>query len=383
MQFPKRVYAQIDLDAICRNIQNVKQKVGANTKVMAVVKTDAYGHGAVPVARALANIGTDAFAVATAEEALELRAAGISEPILILGYVFKDDFSRLLKQDITLTVFQYETAKALSDCAKSLGICAKIHIKLDTGMGRIGFLPNEESLAEIEKIAALPALSIDGIFTHFACADETDKTSCNRQKQRFLDFVSALEARGIHIPCKHMCNSAGIIEFSDGFLDMVRSGIMTYGLYPSEEVQKASFSLSPALQLKSHVSFVKTVDKGFTVSYGSTYTTKQKTVIATIPVGYGDGYPRALSNVGRVLIHGRYAPIIGRVCMDQFMADVTEIPNVQAGDCVTLIGTDGQHQITVEEVAALAHSFNYELCCGLNKRVPRVYLQDGKPQDIT
>ena len=383
MQFPKRVYAQIDLDAICRNIQNVKQKVGANTKVMAVVKTDAYGHGAVPVARALANIGTDAFAVATAEEALELRAAGISEPILILGYVFKDDFSRLLKQDITLTVFQYETAKALSDCAKSPGICAKIHIKLDTGMGRIGFLPNAESLAEIEKIAALPALSIDGIFTHFACADETDKTSCNRQKQRFLDFVRAIEARGIHIPCKHMCNSAGIIEFSDGFLDMVRSGIMTYGLYPSEEVQKASFSLSPALQLKSHVSFVKTVDKGFTVSYGSTYTTKQKTVIATIPVGYGDGYPRALSNVGRVLIHGRFAPIIGRVCMDQFMADVTEIPNVQAGDCVTLIGTDGQHQITVEEVAALAHSFNYELCCGLNKRVPRVYLQDGKPQDIT
>lgn len=383
MQFPKRVYAQIDLDAICQNIQNVKQKVGADTKVMAVVKTDAYGHGAVPVARALASIGTDAFAVATAEEALELRAAGILEPILILGYVFREDFSRLLKQDITLTVFQYETAKAVSECAQVLGVCAKIHIKLDTGMGRIGFLPNAESFAEIEKIAALPALSIDGIFTHFACADETDKTSCNRQKQRFLDFVSALEARGVHIPCKHMCNSAGIIEFSDGFLDMVRSGIMTYGLYPSEEVQKENFKLAPALQLKSHVSFVKTVEKGFTVSYGSTYTTEQKTVIATVPVGYGDGYPRALSNVGRVLIHGQYAPIIGRVCMDQFMVDVTEIPNVQAGDCVTLIGTDGQHRIPVEEVAALAHSFNYELCCGLNKRVPRVYLQDGKPQDIT
>lgn len=383
MQFPKRVYAQIDLDAICQNIQNVKQKVGADTKVMAVVKTDAYGHGAVPVARALASIGTDAFAVATAEEALELRAAGILEPILILGYVFREDFSRLLKQDITLTVFQYETAKAVSECAQVLGVCAKIHIKLDTGMGRIGFLPNAESLAEIEKIAALPALSIDGIFTHFACADETDKTSCNRQKQRFLDFVSALEARGLHIPCKHMCNSAGIIEFSDDFLDMVRSGIMTYGLYPSEEVQKENFKLAPALQLKSHVSFVKTVEKGFTVSYGSTYTTEQKTVIATVPVGYGDGYPRALSNVGRVLIHGQYAPIIGRVCMDQFMVDVTEIPNVQAGNCVTLIGTDGQHRITVEEVAALAHSFNYELCCGFNKRVPRVYLQNGKPQDIT
>lgn len=383
MQLPKRVYAQIDLDAICRNIQNVKKKVGTDTKVMAVIKTDAYGHGAVPVARALADIGTDAFAVATAEEAVELRSAGISEPILILGYVFPEDFPQLLKKDITLTVFQYETAKTLSDCAQTLGICAKVHIKMDTGMGRIGFLPNRESLAQIEKIAALPALSLEGIFTHFACADAADKTSCNRQKQQFLDFLHALDARGIRIPCRHMCNSAGIIEFSDGFLDMVRSGIMTYGLYPSEEVQKASFPLSPALQLKSHVSFVKTVDKGFSVSYGSTYTTHRETVIATVPVGYGDGYPRALSNVGRVLVHGQFAPIIGRVCMDQFMADVTDIPNVRTGDCVTLIGTDGQNQIPVEEVADLAHSFNYELCCSINKRVPRVYLQNGKLQDIT
>lgn len=384
MQLPKRVYAQIDLDAICQNIQNVMQKVGADTKVMAVIKTDAYGHGAVPVARALSEIGTDAFAVATAEEALELRSAGIAEPILILGYVFPEDFPQLLTHGIMLTVFQYETAKQLSECAQALGVCAEIHIKIDTGMGRIGFLPNAESLAEIEKIAALPALSIAGIFTHFACADEADKASCNCQKAQFLSFLRDLEARGIQIPCRHMCNSASIIDFSDGFLDMVRSGIMTYGLYPSEEVQKSAFSLSPALQLKSHIAFVKTVRKGFTVSYGSTYTTKKdKTVIATVPVGYGDGYPRALSNIGRVLVHGQFAPIVGRVCMDQFMIDVTDIPNVQTGDCVTLIGTDGQNRITAEEVAAPAQSFNYELCCDINKRVPRVYLRGGRLQDIT
>lgn len=384
MQLPNRVYAQIDLDAICQNIQNVMQKVGTKTDVMAVIKADAYGHGAVPVAQALAQIGIHAFAVATAEEALELRAAGITVPILILGYVFPEDFSRLLESDITLTVFQYETAKALSACAEHLGKPAKMHIKIDTGMGRIGFLPCKESLIEIEKIAALPFISVDGIFTHFACADMADKTSCNRQKQDFLDFLQVLETHGIQIPCKHMCNSAGIIEFSDGFLNMVRSGIMTYGLYPSEEVQKASFALSPALQLKSHISFVKTVGKNFTVSYGSTYLTKKdKTVIATVPVGYGDGYPRALSNVGRVLIRGQFAPIIGRICMDQFMVDVTEIPHVQAGDCVTLIGTDGQNRISVEEVADLAHSFNYELCCNIHKRVPRVYVQNGSLQDIT
>lgn len=378
MSLPQRAYVQINLDAICRNVKNTMQKVGADTKVMAVIKTDAYGHGAVPVARALARIGTHAFAVATTEEALELRAAGIAEPILILGCVFSDDFPQLLQNNVTLTVFQYETAKALSEYAQSLGVCAKIHIKIDSGMGRIGFLPNENSLSEIEKITALPAITVDGIFTHFACADEADKTSCNQQKQLFLDFLLALEARGVKIPCRHMCNSAGILEFSDGFLDMVRIGIMTYGLYPSEEVQKGNLPLSPALQLKSHVSFVKTVGAGFTVSYGATYTTtKAETVIATVPVGYGDGYPRALSNIGRVLIHGQFAPIIGRVCMDQFMVDVTDISNVQAGDCVTLIGTDGQNQISVEEVADLAHSFNYELCCNINKRVPRVYFQHG------
>lgn len=383
MQLPNRVYAEINLDAICQNVQNAMDKVGKDTKMMAIIKTDAYGHGAVPVAKALNEIGTYAFGVATVEEAVQLRRAGIENPILILGYVFPADYELLIANDIMHAVFQYETAKALSEKAVSLSKTVKIHIKLDTGMGRIGMQTTEESLAEIEKIAALPNLQIDGIFTHFACADEADKTSCNRQKEKYLDFVQKLDARGVNIPIKHMCNSAGIIEFSENFLNMTRSGIMTYGLYPSEEVNKANLKLHPALQLKSHVAFVKTVGKGFTVSYGSTYVTdKEKTVIATVPVGYGDGYPRALSNKGKVLIHGQYAPIVGRVCMDQFMVDVTDIPNVKQGDTVTLVGTDGDKRISVEEVADNAYSFNYEFCCGINKRVPRVYIRNGEVQEI-
>ncbi len=383
MQLPARVYAEINLDAICKNIQNAMEKVGKDTKLMAIIKTDAYGHGAVPVARALAQIGTYAFGVATVEEAVQLRQAGLQNPILILGYVFPADYERLIENDIMHAVFQYETAKVLSEKAVALGKTVKIHIKLDTGMGRIGMQPTEESLLEIEKIAALKNLEVNGIFTHFACADEADKTSCNRQKEKYLDFVQKLDARGVQIPIKHMCNSAGIIEFDGNFLNMVRSGIMTYGLYPSEEVNKANFQLHPALQLKSHVAYVKTVGKGFTVSYGSTYVTdKDATVIATVPVGYGDGYPRALSNKGKVLIHGQTAPIVGRVCMDQFMVDVTDIPNVKQGDTVTLVGTDGGCCISVEDVADNAFSFNYEFCCGINKRVPRVYIRNGEVQEI-
>ncbi len=382
MQLPARVYAEINLDAICQNIQNAMDKVGPDTKIMAIIKTDAYGHGAIPVAKALAEIGTYAFGVATVKEAVQLRKAGIQNPILILGYVFPEDYPLLIEHDIMHAVFQYETAKALSEAAQYLGKTVKIHIKLDTGMGRIGMQPTEESLREIREIAALPNLEINGIFTHFACADEADKTSCNRQKQKYLQFVKVLDECGVNIPVKHMCNSAGIIEFEDNFLNMARSGIMTYGLYPSEEVNKANLALTPAMQIKSHVAFVKTVGAGFTVSYGSTYTTSKETVIATVPVGYGDGYPRALSNKGHVLIHGQYAKILGRVCMDQFMVDVTEIPNVRQGDEVTLVGTDGNKRISVEEVAEQAYSFNYEFCCGINKRVPRVYIHHGEVSQI-
>lgn len=375
---PQRIYAEINLDAICQNIKNAMQKVGKDTKIMAIIKTDAYGHGAVPVAKALNEIGCYAFGVATAKEAVVLRKNEIKNPILILGYVFPDDYNDLINYDIMHAVFQYETAKELSDKAKELNKTAKIHIKLDTGMGRIGMQPVKESLEEIIKISKLPNLEINGIFTHFACADQEDKTSCNNQKQKYIDFIKALDKAGIDIPIKHMCNSAGIIEFDSDFMNMVRSGIITYGLYPSNEVDKSRLELHPALQLKSHIAFLKEVDKDFTVSYGSTFTSKGKMRIATIPVGYGDGYPRSLSNKGRVLINGKFANIIGRVCMDQLMVDVTDIPQAEQGGEVTLVGRDGDNFISVEDVADNAYSFNYEFCCGINRRVPRVYIKNGE-----
>lgn len=375
---PQRVYAEVNLDAICQNIKNAMAKVGNDTKIMAIIKTDAYGHGAVPVAEALSEIGCYAFGVATVKEAVVLRRNGINNPILILGYVFPQDYDELINNDIMHAVFQYDTAKALSEKAKSLNKTVKIHIKLDTGMGRIGMQPTDESIDEIKKIAALPNIEINGIFTHFACADEKDKTSCNNQKNKYLDFVKKLDSEGVKIPIKHMCNSAGIIDFDDDFLNMARSGIMTYGLYPSEEVDKSKLELHPALQIKSHIAFIKEVGEGFTVSYGSTFTSKGKMKIATIPVGYGDGYPRALSNKGRVIINGKFADIIGRVCMDQFMIDITDIPDAKQGGEVTLIGKDGNNFISVEDVADNAYSFNYEFCCGINRRVPRVYIKNGK-----
>ncbi|MBE6827586.1 MAG: alanine racemase [Ruminococcaceae bacterium] len=376
---PKRAYALIDLDAVCENVKNVMNKVGPRTKVMAIVKTDAYGHGAVPVSKALAEIGVYAFGVASVEEGEVLRRHGITNPVLILGYVYPEDYDRLLKNDLMHAVFQYETAELLSEKAKSLGVTAKIHIKVDTGMGRIGLKPTDENAEIIKKISLLPNIEIDGIFTHFACADCRDKTSSNAQKKMYLDFLDKLEAKGISIPIKHMDNSAGIIDYSSDFLDMVRTGIMTYGLYPSDEVNKSGFPLKPAMQLISSVAYVKEIEKGDTVGYSSTFTAPDKMKIATVSIGYGDGYPRSLSNKGRVIVNGHYAKIVGRVCMDQIMVDVTGI-DVRQGDSVILVGTDKESglSITCEEVAGTAGSFNYEFCCDINMRVPRVYIKNGK-----
>lgn len=372
---PSRVYVNIDLNAICKNVKNAMDRVGSDVKMMAVIKTDGYGHGAVPIAKALNEIGVYAYAIATIDEAVELRGAGVKNPLLILGHVFENDLKSALECDVTLTVFAKENALVISRIAGEMGKTAKIHIKLDTGMGRLGFLPNEESAKEISEIFSMPNIEVEGIFSHFATADETDKTFAYEQAKKYGEFVALLESRGMKFPLKHLCNSAGIIDLADGGVkyNMVRSGIMTYGLYPSEEVEKDKVELYPALSLISHVAFVKEVDSGFAVSYGATYVTDKTTRIATIPVGYGDGYPRALSNKGRVLIGGEYAPIIGRVCMDQFMVDVTDITNVKQGDEVVLVGTQGDKRISVEEVADLAGSFNYEFVCGINKRVPRVY----------
>ena len=336
-----RVHAVIDLDAICHNIQEVKRVVGEGVKVMPVIKADGYGHGAVPIAKELNKIGVDAFAVAILEEGITLRNHGIKKPILILGYTSEYQYSSLIQYEIEPTVFCYEMAESLSKIAQALGKVAKIHIKLDTGMNRIGFKPTQESVEIVERISKLPNIKIEGIFTHFACADEADKTSAYEQERKYDQFIKWLEEKDIYIPIKHVSNSASIIDLAGFRKDMVRSGIITYGLYPSEEVSKDVLDLKPAMELKTHIVYIKEVGPGEGISYNHTYVTDKKTKIATIPVGYADGYPRALSSKGRVLIRGQYAPIIGRICMDQFMVDVTDIEGISVMDEVTLVGHDG------------------------------------------
>ena len=393
---PQRVYAGIHLNNIRHNVQWYMDHTGPDTKTMAVIKTDAYGHGAAQVAKALEQIGVDAFAVATVEEGVELRENGVSGLILILGYVFDDVLPTAIDHELTMALFHEENAKVISEVAGKLGKTAHVHLKVDTGMGRIGFVPGAAGsperaavLDEVERIYKLPSLSVDGIFTHFAKADWADKTFMNEQSDTFKSVVSDLEARGLDLGIRHMCNSAAGLEKDDDFFDMVRVGITVYGLWPSDEVQKDKIDLRPGMSLVSHVSNVKEVGPGFPVGYGSTYvTTKERTVIATVPVGYGDGYPRSLSNKGEVLIAGRRAPIIGRVCMDQFMVDVTDLPGVAQGDEVVLLGSQTWPEegrgfddaeafsdtITMEELGDLSGRFNYEFACDINKRVPRVYI---------
>ena len=374
-----RVHAEIDLDAILHNMEQMHGLTDPHTKLMAVIKTDGYGHGAIPIARELEAVDyVYGYAVATEEEALALRADGIKKPILILGYTFPEQYEALLEAQITPAVFSMETAKLLSETAKRLHTTARIHIKLDTGMGRVGFLVSEESADVIAQIAKLPHIMIEGMFTHFARADETDKTSANRQLADFLHMADMLESRGVHIPIKHCSNSAGILDLPQANLDIARAGITLYGLHPSEEVHLERMDMKPAMSLKSRVVHVKTLPAGYGVSYGATYVTPDERRIATIPVGYGDGYARSLSNKGDVLIRGKRAPIVGRVCMDQFMVDVTDIPDVRVGDEVTLIGADGGARITLEELGEKSGRFNYEFACDLGKRIPRVFYKNGK-----
>jgi len=369
-----RAQVNINLDAIRSNINEIRRHLKKDTKLMVIVKADAYGHGAVAVSKALENGLADAFGVAIIEEAVELRKAGITKPILILGFTPKEQFDLVVSYDVIQTVYQYEMAQELSKEAIKQGKTAKIHIKVDTGMSRLGFSDSQESITEIKKISTLKGLYIEGIFSHFANADEKDKSSVNDQIRRFNDFYRQLENEGIHIPIRHMANSAGVIEFPNAQYEMVRCGIVTYGLYPSEYVNHSFANLIPAMELKSHVVYIKEVPPGTGISYGSTYITKRKTKVATIPVGYADGYSRNLSNVGKVIIRGKYAPIIGRICMDYFMVDVTDIEDVTQGDTVTLLGKDGDCVISAETLALWSHSFPYEMVCTVGKRIPRVFL---------
>lgn len=368
-----RCYAEISLEAIGHNIREVKKRLPEGVKLLGVVKANAYGHGAVPVASYLEN-QVDYFATATIEEAVELRENGISAPILILGYVSPSQYGDLVEYDITQTIDSYAQALALEKEAACQNRKAKAHLAVDTGMTRIGFQVTEHDADEAAKIADLPHIELEGMFTHFSCADQEDKTYCSMQMEKYDKMTALLAERGVTIPLRHICNSAGIMEFDDHRFEMVRSGIITYGIYPSEEVKKERLDLIPALSWKSHVIHVKEVGPGIGVSYGATYVTeKPMTRIATVSAGYADGYPRALSNQGCVLIHGKKAPIIGRICMDQMMVDVTDIPDVQVEDVVTLVGTDGDETITIEEIANPAARFDYEMLCDISSRVTRVY----------
>jgi len=377
MEHYDRVWAEIDLDAIGFNIESIKKNINENTKIVAVIKADGYGHGAVMIAKRLeSDSRVWGFAVATAAEAMELRNSGIQKPILILSYTFASDYQELIKKEVRLAVFTFEMASALSETAQKLGECCKVHIKVDTGMTRIGVQPDSDAIELIKRISELKNIEIEGVFTHFARADEKDKTKAYEQLDKFKSFIKQIEeTTAIKIPIKHCSNSAGIAELPEANMDMVRAGIILYGLWPSKEVQEGGkIELRPALSLKSKVIYVKTVPAGREISYGGTFTTKRETRVATICIGYGDGYPRSLSNKGYVLINGQRAPILGRVCMDQFMVDVTDVTGeVQTGSVVTLIGKDGEETITMETLGALSERFNYELACDLGKRIPRVY----------
>lgn len=372
----KRVCAVVHPDAAAENIKNLRKNLTPGTKILAVIKANGYGHGAVQIAKKLD--GPDyifGYAVATAEEAFELRRGGLHKPILILGYTFPDCYGRLVAEDIRPAVFRPDTAKDLSAEALKQGKGIKIHIKVDTGMSRIGIFPDGTGVSFVKQVMGLPGIEIEGIFTHFARADEKDKTSALKQFAQFTSFTERLERElSLRIPLKHCANSAAIMELPETALDLVRAGIALYGLWPSEEMDRAKCTLRPIFSLYSHIVYVKTLPDGTPVSYGGTYVTEGERRIATVPVGYGDGYPRTLSGKGEVLIHGKRAPIVGRICMDQFMADVTEIPEANEGDLVTLIGEDGAERITMEELGAVSGRFNYELACDLGSRIPRVYV---------
>ncbi len=371
--YTPRVVAEIDVEAIKHNYNQIRQSVHMDTDIMPVVKADAYGHGSIEIANILQNEGAKRFAVAIVKEGVELREAGIRLPILVLGYTPPADIEALICNHLTQTVFSYEMAQEIASQAQRLNEVAHIHIKVDTGMGRIGFLPTQRSLEEIIKIAVLDNLHIEGIFTHFAAADEQDDTYTKKQWNIFNSFVNDLRNAGIVIPIVHTANSAAIINHEYTHCNMIRPGIILYGYYPSHYLQGKKLDLKPAMTLKSQIVHVKELPEGYYISYGRKYCTHQKTKIATIPIGYADGYSRRLTNKGSVLIHGQYAHIVGTVCMDQFMVDVSHIENVCVGDEVVLFGTQEDCCISVEEIAEELETISYEIVCMIGKRVPRVY----------
>lgn len=371
----QRVCAEVRLDIIVNNMVRMKRNLPDGTGMYAVVKADAYGHGSREVARRLEPLDfLCGFAVATAQEALILRRAGVRKPVLVLGYVFPDNYETLIREEIRLAIFRPDTADQLEAAAQKAGKPARVHVKVDTGMNRIGITPDRDGLAFVKSLMDRERIDIEGIFTHFARADEKDKTNAEEQFGTFRDFIHMIEeGLSLRIPIRHCSNSAAILEMPEVCMDAVRAGIAMYGLPPSEEVGVRDLGIEPALSLYSHIVYIKTIGAGQSVSYGGTFTAAKPMRVATIPVGYGDGYPRGLSGRGYCLLHGKRAPILGRVCMDQFMADVSDIPEAAEGDRVVLLGRDGTEEIGAEDLGRLSGRYHYELLCCLGMRVPRIY----------
>lgn len=371
----RRTYVTVDIGAVRENFRQMENNLKPQAKIIAVVKANAYGHGAAVLAGEIEeNPRVWGFATATVEEAVELRESGITKPISILGYTFPENCGQLAHYDLRPAVWKLDHAREISQAAVEQGKKVFIHLAVDTGMSRIGFSDGRESLKEIQEIGKLPGLEIEGIFTHFARADEASLEPAREQLERYLSFLKLLEEAQIHVPLRHCSNSAGILRLPEANLDAVRAGITMYGIYPSDDVEREPVRLQPVMEWKSHISYIKEVGAGVEVSYGGTYVTEKPTRIATIPVGYADGYPRSLSNKGYVLVWGQKAPILGRVCMDQFMVDVTHIPQAADGDEVTLMGRDYGSVLTVDELGALSGRFPYEFVCCISSRVPRLYL---------
>ncbi|MBR2948299.1 MAG: alanine racemase [Lachnospiraceae bacterium] len=379
-----RLWAEIDLDLFDRNLETMHGRLNENTSIIGVVKTDGYGHGAQTLAAYMQQKDyVSGFATASVEEALVLRKNGIKKPILVLGFTFHEGYETMINEDIRTAVFTDKMIADMSRHAQLLGKEMKVHIAVDTGMNRIGIRPDDSGIAFVKKAMEAPGICIEGIFTHFATADEKDKTKTCAQLERFTSFIERIRKElGLEIPICHCSNSAAIVDIPQANMDAVRAGIILYGMHPSDEVDQSLLPLEPILSLYSKVAFIKDVEPGQEISYGGTFVVKEPMRVATIPVGYGDGYPRSLSNKGYVLIAGKKAPILGRVCMDQIMVDVTDIPEAKTSDRVTLIGKDGNERITMEMLGELSGRFNYELACCLNQRVPRIYMKNGEICEI-
>ena len=382
--FSKRTWSEIDLNAVEYNFRNIKNKLSENTKILCVLKADAYGHGAEFLVKEYEKLGADWYGVSNIDEAVQLRNAGAKKPILIFGYTNPEMVETLNKYDISQAVFSLQYAQKLSEICEKTSSKIKIHIKVDTGMSRIGFFcQSEESInssaEEIKQLKNLKNLEIEGIFTHFSVSDDmTNNTEYTiKQYNNFCSIIKKIENEGMKIPIKHCCNSGGIISCPGMHMDMVRAGVILYGLYPSEEV-KDKIDLKPAMQLKTVVSQVKEIPENTSVSYGRTFVSNKKMKIASVSIGYADGYSLKFSNTAELLIHGKRAKIVGRVCMDQLMIDITNIENVKEGDEVTIFGTDNPQSISVDELAKIAGTINYEIVCLIGKRVPRIYIKDGK-----